>query len=54
VAINLGWALLLKFWNFLGSTIPVVSVVTLASFLSFALLEDHLGSRRSEADGLHP
>lgn len=52
VAVNLGWAFLRTLWNSSSGIVPVVSLVTLASFLSFALLEDHLGTRRYGADGL--
>jgi hypothetical protein len=46
VAINIGWVLLTTSWSsiFLG-IVPILSFVTLASFLAFVLLEDHLGSR---------
>jgi len=55
VAINVGWAFLVTSWNSIfASTIPIVSLVTLVSFLAFALLEDHLGSRRYGADGFQP
>jgi hypothetical protein len=47
VAINLGWALLTTSWNSIfADVIPVLGLVTLASYLAFALLEDHLGARR--------
>jgi len=52
VAINLGWALLMASWNSIfANIVPAVSLVTLASFLTFALLEDHLRSRRYFGDG---
>jgi len=55
VVMNLGWVFLMKFWNsVLVSIVPIVSVVTLVSFLAFALLEDHLRSTRCRADRLQP
>jgi hypothetical protein len=53
VAINLGWVFLRTFWNsVLPSIFPIVSLLTLVSFLAFALLEDHLRGRRYGGDGL--
>jgi hypothetical protein len=54
VVVNLGWAFLGTLWNSSVGIVPVVSLVTLASFLSFALLEDQLGTRRYGTDGLQP
>ena len=55
VVMNLGWVFLMTFWNsVLVSIVPIVSVVTLVSFLAFALLEDHLRSMRCRADGFQP
>jgi hypothetical protein len=52
VAVNLGWAFFTTFWNSSSGIVPIVSLVTLVSFLSFALLEDHLRTRRYGVDGL--
>jgi len=53
VAINLGWAFLVTSWNSIfASIVPALSLVTLVSFLTFALLEDHLSSRRYGGTGL--
>jgi len=51
VAINIGWAFFTTFWNSLASIVPIVSIMTLVTFLAFALLEDHLRGRRYGADG---
>jgi hypothetical protein len=52
VVINAGWAFLMMFWNSIfASIVPIISLVTLVSFLTFALLEDHLRSRRYGTDG---
>ena len=51
VAINMGWVFFVASWtNVLSGLVPVLSLATLASFLAFALLEDHLRSRRHDAD----
>jgi len=55
VVMNTGWVFLVALWNsvFVG-IIPIVSVVTIVSFLAFALLEDHLGGIRRRLDGFQP
>jgi hypothetical protein len=55
VAINVGWVFLAVSWNsILLGIVPILSFATLASFLAFVLLEDHLGSRRCGVDGSQP
>jgi len=52
VAMNFGWAILMTSWNSIfASIVPAISLVTLVSFLTFALLEDHMRSRRYYSDG---
>ena len=46
VVISTGWAFLTGFWSFLASAIPFLSLVTLSSFLAFAILEDYVSSKR--------
>ena len=55
VVMNTGWVFLVALWNsvFVG-IIPIVSMVTIVSFLAFALLEDHLGGIRRRLDGVQP
>ena len=48
---NLGWAFFTTLWTSFTSIIPFLSLLSLASFLAFALLEDHLRGRRYGADG---
>jgi len=54
VAVNLGWAYLTTLWNSSLGIVPIVSLVTLGSFLAFALLEDLLRTRKYGVDGLQP
>ena len=55
VLMNIGWVFLMAFWNSVpAGIIPIASLVTLVSFLAFALLEDHLGCIRRREDGLQP
>ena len=56
VMLNLGWVFLMKYWGpTLAGIIPAVSLAALVSFLSFALLEDHLRGRMHEgADRFQP
>jgi hypothetical protein len=52
IVINIVWVFLVMPWNSIfASIVPIVSMVTLVSFLAFALLEDHLRSRKYGADG---
>jgi len=52
VVMNMGWALLATSWNsVLLGVAPFLGLATLASFLSFVLLEDYLRTRRYGADG---
>ena len=47
VVMNFGWVFLMASWNStFASVVPIVSLMTLVSFLAFALLEDHLRIRR--------
>ena len=47
VAINAGWALLATPWSsILLGVVPILSFVTLLSYLAFVFLEDFLRSRR--------
>jgi len=55
VVINIGWAFLMTSWDStFGRIVPVVSLMTLVSFLAFALLEDHLRIRRYEVEEFQP
>jgi len=52
VVVNFGWAFLIASWNStFARIVPIVSLMTLVSFLAFALLEDHLRIRRYGIDG---
>ena len=52
VVMNMGWALLATSWNsVLLGVAPFLGLATLASFLSFVLLEDYLRTRRYGTDG---
>jgi uncharacterized membrane protein len=55
VAINMGWALLMKPWNpVLLGVVHILGLATLAGFLAFVFLEDYLRSRRCGADAFQP
>jgi hypothetical protein len=55
VAVNMGWVFLTASWSsILSGIVSFLSLATLGSFLAFAVLEDHLGSRRHEVDGYQP
>lgn len=55
VVINFGWAFLMTSWNStFASIVPIVSLMTLVSFLAFALLEDHLRIKRYGVEGFQP
>ena len=46
VAMNMAWVFLAASWgSVLSGLVPILSLATLASFLAFALLEDHLRTR---------
>ena len=55
VVINIGWAFLIASWNStFASIVPIVSLMTLASFLAFAFLEDHLRIRKYGVEAFQP